>query len=764
MTVTGITDEVTLESGDSNLTVDAGIVAEPVIPATVGDTIFLDKDGDGIQDAGEEGIAGVTVDLKDEDGNVLRSTVTDSNGNYQFVVDPGTYSLGVTAPRGMKLSPLDQGGNDSTDSDFDPSTNMTANFTVAEGEDKDDVDGGLFDTAELGDHVFLDENGNGQQDGGEDNVAGVTVNLLDEDGNVVDTTTTDSNGDYLFEELNPGTYSVQFVAPEGFDFTDANVGDDATDSDANDSGFTDQVTLESGDSNLTVDAGIVAEPVIPATVGDTIFLDKDGDGIQDAGEEGIAGVTVDLKDEDGNVLRSTVTDSNGNYQFVVDPGTYSLGVTAPRGMKLSPLDQGGNDSTDSDFDPSTNMTANFTVAEGEDKDDVDGGLFDTAELGDHVFLDENGNGQQDGGEDNVAGVTVNLLDEDGNVVDTTTTDSNGDYLFEELNPGTYSVQFVAPEGFDFTDANVGDDATDSDANDSGFTDQVTLESGDSNLTVDAGIVAEPVIPATVGDTIFLDKDGDGIQDAGEEGIAGVTVDLKDEDGNVLRSTVTDSNGNYQFVVDPGTYSLGVTAPRGMKLSPLDQGGNDSTDSDFDPSTNMTANFTVAEGEDKDDVDGGLFDTAELGDHVFLDENGNGQQDGGEDNVAGVTVNLLDEDGNVVDTTTTDSNGDYLFEELNPGTYSVQFVAPEGFDFTDANVGDDATDSDANDSGFTDQVTLESGDSNLTVDAGIVAEPVIPATVGDTIFEDKNANGIQDAGEEGIAGVTVHFKRCKTVAS
>ena len=215
----------------------------------------------------------------------------------------------------MKLSPLDQGGNDSTDSDFDPSTNMTANFTVAEGEDKDDVDGGLFDTAELGDHVFLDENGNGQQDGGEDNVAGVTVNLLDEDGNVVDTTTTDSNGDYLFEELNPGTYSVQFVAPEGFDFTDANVGDDATDSDANDSGFTDQVTLESGDSNLTVDAGIVAEPVIPATVGDTIFLDKDGDGIQDAGEEGIAGVTVDLKDEDGNVLRSTVTDSNGNYQF-----------------------------------------------------------------------------------------------------------------------------------------------------------------------------------------------------------------------------------------------------------------------------------------------------------------------------------------------------------------------------------------------------------------------------------------------------------------
>ena len=40
------------------------------------------------------------------------------------------------------------------------------------------------------------------------------------------------NGNYLFEELNPGTYSVQFVAPEGFDFTDANVGDDATDSDA----------------------------------------------------------------------------------------------------------------------------------------------------------------------------------------------------------------------------------------------------------------------------------------------------------------------------------------------------------------------------------------------------------------------------------------------------------------------------------------------------------------------------------------------------
>ncbi|MEZ4984505.1 MAG: SdrD B-like domain-containing protein [Saprospiraceae bacterium] len=52
------------------------------------------------------------------------------------------------------------------------------------------------------------------------------MNLLDENGNVVQTTTTDGDGGYVFT-VTPGTYSVEFVAPDGTIFTTPNQGDDA---------------------------------------------------------------------------------------------------------------------------------------------------------------------------------------------------------------------------------------------------------------------------------------------------------------------------------------------------------------------------------------------------------------------------------------------------------------------------------------------------------------------------------------------------------
>ncbi len=80
--------------------------------------------------------------------------------------------------------------------------------------------------AELGDRVWFDANGNGQQDTGEAGVQGVKVTLLDASGNPVGASlTTDANGNYLFTGLKPGTYSVQFdktTLPAGYSFTSAN--------------------------------------------------------------------------------------------------------------------------------------------------------------------------------------------------------------------------------------------------------------------------------------------------------------------------------------------------------------------------------------------------------------------------------------------------------------------------------------------------------------------------------------------------------------
>ncbi len=95
------------------------------------------------------------------------------------------------------------------------------------------------------------------QDDGEAGIGNVTVKLVNADGNIVATTSTDAHGQYWFTDLTPGAYSVIFVAPEGMAFTQKDVGDDASDSDAYASGITDQVVLAERTDNASVDAGLV---------------------------------------------------------------------------------------------------------------------------------------------------------------------------------------------------------------------------------------------------------------------------------------------------------------------------------------------------------------------------------------------------------------------------------------------------------------------------------------------------------------------------
>ena len=147
--------------------------------------------------------------------------------------------------------------------------------------------------------------------------------------------------------------------------------------------------------------------------------------------------------------------------------------------------------------------------------------------------------------------------------------------------------------------------------------------------------------------------------------------------------------------------------------------------------------------------------AELGDQVFLDENNNGINDPGEPGIEGVTVNLLDEALNIVDTTTTDANGNFLFT-TPPGTFTVEFVPPANLSPTQSFQGDDpAIDSNADPAdNRSEPVTLGPGDSDLTIDAGLVE--FIPAPGIDI---EKATNGVdadEAPGVELIVGETATF--------
>ncbi|WP_166454817.1 SdrD B-like domain-containing protein [Duganella aquatilis] len=730
--------------------------------AHLGDFVWEDSNGNGVQDSGEAGLAGVTVQLKDANGQVVATTKTDAAGAYHFDVDAGTYSVTVQPPSGFVATQQGQGGNNAVDSDIN-AAGSTAPIALAPGETNNKADAGLYRPVSLGDTVWYDSNRNGVQDSGEAGVAGVKVTLLDASGNPVAgaTATTDANGHYQFTNLKPGAYSVQFdqtTLPTNYLFTAQGQGGDATkDSDADvGTGKTAQVTLNSGDSNQHLDAGIVIKQ---ATIGDRVWEDSNGNGVQDAGEQGIDGVQVALKDGSGKVVSTVTTHDGGQYSFTVDPGTYSVSVSAPNGYVATAAGKGGDATADSDIDASGNTTA-ITLTPGQIKTDVDAGFYRPASLGDKVWLDANRNGVQDAGEAGVAGVKVMLLDAAGNPTGiTATTDANGNYSFNGLKPGTYSVQFdkaSLPANYVFTNPGQGSADSDSDANVStGKTAQVTLNSGDNNHDLDAGIV---VVQATVGNRVWEDSNGNGVQDAGEQGVDGATVSLKDAGGNVVSTVVTHDGGQYSFTVDPGTYTVSVAPPSGYVFTGAGQGGNGALDSDVNASGD--AKVTVASGDVNNDVDAGVYRPASLSQVVWFDADRDGRLDNGEVGAAGVKVILLDANGVAVPgaVATTDADGHYQFTNLKPGTYSVQFdksSLPAGYDFTSAaqggpgGVGSDADTG----TGKTAQVTLASG-QDLTLRAGLVVQQ---ATLGDRVWEDTNGNGVQDSGEAGIVGVKVDLK-------
>ena len=167
-------------------------------------------------------------------------------------------------------------------------------------------------TGSIGDTVYCDENGNGEQDGNEPGIPGVTVELVCDNGQRTDAVT-DSNGKYLFTGIAEGVACVVTVDP-------ATVPEDKEPSAC--AGRFD-VTLAAGENYL--DADFCYKTKV-GSIGDTVYCDENKNGVQDNNEPGISGVTVELVCENGERAEA-VTDSNGKYLFTGIAGGVACVVT-----------------------------------------------------------------------------------------------------------------------------------------------------------------------------------------------------------------------------------------------------------------------------------------------------------------------------------------------------------------------------------------------------------------------------------------------------
>ena len=736
--------------------------------ARLGNFVFEDLNVNGIQDAGEPGLLNVAVTLY-LNGTSIRTTNTDANGLYSFTnLTPGSsnsYVVGFTTPSGYSVTAANvAAGTPGTDSDASLATGRSGSYTVTPGEYNQTIDAGFYAPASIGNYVFADNNRNGIQDGGDTPIASVTVTLY-QNGSAVATTTTGADGLYEFANLTPGSsnsYAVGFTTPANFTLTTPLSGTDkALDSDVLVSGKTASLTLASGEQNTTIDAGYTP---LTASLGNYVFEDVNVNGIQDAGDKPIQGVTVRLL-QGSTLVATTSTDVNGLYNFTgLSVNTpYSVSFSAPTGLTAT-LANVGDDALDSDAGANGLTTQTYSLSANEYNQTVDAGFYKTGSIGNYVFADNNRNGIQDGGDTPIASVTVTLY-QNGSAVATTTTGADGLYEFANLTPGSsnsYVVGFTTPANFTLTTPLSGTDkALDSDVLVSGKTASLTLASGEQNTTIDAGYTP---LTASLGNYVFEDVNVNGIQDAGDKPIQGVTVRLL-QGSTLVATTTTDINGLYNFSNLPigVPYSVSFSAPTGLTAT-LANVGNDALDSDIGLNGLTTQTYSLSANEYNQTVDAGFYKGARLGNCVFADNNRNGIQDGEDTPIASVTVTLY-QNGSAVSTTVTGADGIYYFNNLTPGSsnsYVVGFTLPGSFTPTAPLVGNDRSiDSDVLASGKTASLTLASGEESLSIDAGYVP---LTASLGNYVFEDVNVNGIQDAGDKPIQGLTVRLLQGSTLVA
>ncbi|MEM7132618.1 MAG: SdrD B-like domain-containing protein [Chloroflexota bacterium] len=616
--------------------------------------VWADLDRDGTIGPNEAGIPGVTIRL-----NTGVSTLTDEDGRYLFENLPdGTYSIIEFDPEGYVSSSDADGGID----------NLISGVQVTNGGHVTEQD--FFDALPNGSiagTVWNDSDYSGSLGADEVGIPGVAVTLSSGTLSAPVTMMTDAKGEYLFSDVPAGVYTVTTTNLPTYKSTGDVDG-------AND----DLIMLSVGYGENVAEQDFFDG--IVGSISGAIFTDLDNNGVQDANEPGIPNAIVTL-----NGAISATTDEEGHYTFEgVEPGQYTLAVETG---------QGGTQTTVN--------TLIIIVGPGQVVTNANSGFGNPMSIGNRIWLDDGAsigiadNGLFDGDEQGISGVVIHLLDEmrspilgiDGEPL-TTSSDADGYYLFDNLDPGNYLV-WIHPENFQEGGAL------------SHLRSSVTTEA-DSNSDIDS-----------------------------------------------------DDNGLDEVTLT----SLGISS----NLVTLVSQNEPATESDL----GTGANGSAADTDSNLTIDFGFATYLSLGNRVWLD-NGvgagqaeNGQLDGAEEGIFGVLLTLLSPVGAVVrdqndlpKQTTTDATGYYLFDDLFPGDYIIR-IDPLNFQDNNALAGltssvstevDPNVDGDSNDNGLPETLPLING----------IRSGIINLSLGQEVLREQDADGGSGNASDENSNLTVDF--------
>ncbi len=712
-----------------------------IVLSAITGTIYDDVDSSGTKTGGDNTLGGwqVYVDLDNSgtlnnraDGTLEPSVFANSGGDY-------TINMGVLPTGTYRVSEIVQPG-------WSPTAPTSRDVAFTSGQDSNKIDFFNFAGGDIVGTVWNDLNADGIRavdpltgEFADPGLEGWTVfidmkpagggglNGIPDPGEPI--TTTDASGQYHFSNLPAGDYEVTEVLPDGWDIPPGKWDTKQT------------VTVK---ALTTATQDYANFSLINGSINGSVWNDVNIDGVRntdpltgDFTEPGLADWTIFLDTNNNGVFdpteMSTVTDADGNYSFIsLAAGDYEVTEELPAGWDVSPLFdnrqtvavRGGRSTTADDF-------ANFTVENGSisgtvwndlfrdgvRNSDLSGAYTDPGIAGWTVYLDMNRNGAFDSTEP------------------TAITDASGQYVFPNLQVGEYEVIEFVPTGWE-TAPTFGDNYS------------VRVYSGAESVAHDfANFNLSTLIPGTVNGTVWNDVNANGVIDStptAEPGLGGRVVFADVNSNGILDSSepqaTTNADGTYTIAgVSPGTVSIVDVLPAGwLATSPI----------------TSVRSVVLKNGENKTGVNYGNAElkNSTISGAVFADTNKNGVRDAGEHGLAGITVYLdmnnsgtLDA-GDVQTTTSADlyytpsinEAGNYSFDHLASGTYSVRQIIPMELSATPSTQ-------------FEHSVTMVAAENHSGVD---FADVFRLNEIHGVKFDDANGNHVRDADEKTVAGSTI----------
>lgn len=354
-----------------------GAVFQVLQCAAVGDFVWDDLNANGLQDQGEPGLAGIGVQLYDQAGTIVRSTVTNSSGKYGFYdLRPGDYRIHFDKPANYVGTTKNVNGNASKDSDAGHDTGMTNMFTLHGDEFLNQIDAGFYSINICNPYCEIEIDGPSEyylcqmttpsqlitvKSTGNDIIPnGYSVLYIVTEGSALNIEKFGAMASFEIPKPQPGVCHVHCLVYDGnpssenfFNVTGwMNSNDQKTLVDL-------QNAMEMADVCYYMDMdGARFEFIDCPFVGGVIFNDLNRNGIKDASEPGVRDVVINaLNAADMSLVSSAKTSSSGRYGFHVMSGDYIFQVIQPVGYEFSPLNVGTDFKKDSNFDPVSGLSA-----------------------------------------------------------------------------------------------------------------------------------------------------------------------------------------------------------------------------------------------------------------------------------------------------------------------------------------------------------------------------------------------------------------------